>query len=128
MLATAVAVPSGPQEVNQKVQLKDNDTSYIQKGRVENQQPQTIMKAGMASLPLPPYDPNIPIGQFPHMSVTATGNGSEHMTCLCAGVEHVKLGYYCRVCLLFYSNEDMAKKTHCSGETHYEKLQVRWLL
>lgn len=49
-------------------------------------------------------------------------------TCLSAGVEHVKLGYYCRVCLLFYSNEDMAKTTHCSSETHYEKLQVRCLL
>lgn len=37
----------------------------------------------------------------------------------------MKLGYYCRVCLLFYSNEDMAKKTHCSSEAHYQKLQVR---
>lgn len=88
------------------------------------------MKAGVASLPLPPYDPSVPIGQFPPTSVTAAGNGSEHgglsrVTCLCTGVEHVKLGYYCRVCLLFYSNEDMAKKTHCSSETHYEKLQVR---
>lgn len=35
------------------------------------------------------------------------------------------MGYYCRVCLLFYSNEDTAKKTHCSSRTHYDKLQVR---
>ncbi|XP_029020205.1 matrin 3-like 1.2 [Betta splendens] len=53
-----------------------------------------------ASLPLPPYDPEIPIG-----------------------VEHVKMGYYCRVCFLFYSNEGTAKKTHCSSKTHYDKLQ-----
>lgn len=41
------------------------------------------------------------------------------------GVEHVKMGYYCRVCFLFYSNEDTAKKTHCSSKAHYDKLQVR---
>lgn len=40
-------------------------------------------------------------------------------------MEHVAVGYYCRVCLLFYANEDEAKKTHCSSRTHYENLQVR---
>ncbi|XP_051921294.1 matrin 3-like 1.2 isoform X2 [Hippocampus zosterae] len=53
-----------------------------------------------ASLPLPPFEPDRAIG-----------------------VEHIKMGYYCRVCLLFYSNEDTAKKTHCSSRTHYDKLQ-----
>nr|XP_057920392.1 matrin 3-like 1.2 isoform X2 [Doryrhamphus excisus] len=57
-------------------------------------------KPSAASLPLPPFDPNRPIG-----------------------LEHIKMGYYCRVCLLFYSNEDMAKKTHCSSQMHYDKLQ-----
>ncbi|MEQ2180088.1 hypothetical protein GOODEAATRI_032177, partial [Goodea atripinnis] len=38
---------------------------------------------------------------------------------------HVKMGYYCRICFLFYSNEDKAKKTHCSSQAHYDKLQVR---
>ncbi|XP_047440665.1 matrin 3-like 1.2 isoform X2 [Mugil cephalus] len=57
-------------------------------------------KPGVASLPLPPYDADNPIG-----------------------VEHVKMGYYCRVCFLFYSNEETAKKTHCSSQTHYDKLQ-----
>lgn len=42
-----------------------------------------------------------------------------------AGVEHVKMGYYCRVCFLFYSNEETAKKSHCSSQAHYDKLQVR---
>ncbi|XP_056899441.1 matrin 3-like 1.2 isoform X4 [Takifugu flavidus] len=86
------------QEVNQEVQLKDNNTLTNQKGHVETQQ--TDLKPSVASLPLPPFDPNKPIG-----------------------VEHVTLGYYCRVCLVFYSNEDAAKKTHCSSQTHYEKLQ-----
>nr|XP_019968137.1 PREDICTED: matrin-3-like [Paralichthys olivaceus] len=57
-------------------------------------------KPSVASLPLPPHDPDTPIG-----------------------VEHVKTGFYCRVCFLFYSNEDMAKKTHCSSQAHYDKLQ-----
>uniref|UniRef100_A0A8C3A2F0 Matrin 3-like 1.1 n=1 Tax=Cyclopterus lumpus TaxID=8103 RepID=A0A8C3A2F0_CYCLU len=38
-------------------------------------------------------------------------------------VEHVKMGFYCRVCFLFYSNEETAKKTHCSSQTHHDKLQ-----
>ncbi|XP_052430459.1 matrin-3 isoform X1 [Carassius gibelio] len=39
------------------------------------------------------------------------------------GVEFVKMGYYCRVCFLFYSNEDTAKKIHCSSQAHYDKLK-----
>ncbi|KAI1898997.1 hypothetical protein AGOR_G00078140 [Albula goreensis] len=41
----------------------------------------------------------------------------------CSGVEFVKMGYYCRVCFLFYSNEETAKKVHCSSLSHYQKLQ-----
>ncbi|KAM8908904.1 matrin 3-like 1.2 isoform 2-T2 [Spinachia spinachia] len=57
-------------------------------------------KPSVASLPLAPHDPNTPVG-----------------------VEHVKMGFYCRVCFLFYSNEETAKKTHCSSQAHYDKLQ-----
>lgn len=46
------------------------------------------------------YDPNVPVG-----------------------VEFVKMGYYCRVCFLFYSNEDTAKKIHCCSQAHYDKLK-----
>lgn len=35
------------------------------------------------------------------------------------------MGYYCRLCFLFYSNEETAKKNHCSSKSHYDKLQVR---
>ncbi|MCJ8734227.1 hypothetical protein PDJAM_G00232920 [Pangasius djambal] len=49
---------------------------------------------------LGPYEPNVPVG-----------------------VEFVKMGYYCRMCFLFYSNEDTAKKVHCSSQAHYEKLK-----
>ncbi|KAM9376613.1 uncharacterized protein KZ484_009156 isoform 2-T3 [Pholidichthys leucotaenia] len=60
----------------------------------------TDAKPSVATLPLPPYDPETPIG-----------------------AEHVKMGYYCRVCFLCYASEETAKKTHCSSQAHYEKLQ-----
>ncbi|XP_062332843.1 matrin 3-like 1.2 isoform X2 [Osmerus eperlanus] len=65
-----------------------------------SQTPAAETKPANASLPLEPYDPTNPIG-----------------------VEFVKMGYYCRVCFLFYSNEDTAKKVHCSSQAHYEKLK-----
>ncbi|KAK2891297.1 hypothetical protein QQF64_007768 [Cirrhinus molitorella] len=60
--------------------------------------PETKLETGHATLE--PYDPNVPVG-----------------------VEFVKMGYYCRVCFLFYSNEDTAKKIHCSSQAHYDKLK-----
>ncbi|XP_028668473.1 matrin-3-like isoform X2 [Erpetoichthys calabaricus] len=41
------------------------------------------------------------------------------------GVEYVipKTGYFCRLCSLFYSNEEMAKTTHCSTLGHYSKVK-----
>ncbi|XP_029113172.1 matrin-3-like isoform X2 [Scleropages formosus] len=53
-----------------------------------------------SAAPLGPYQPNNPVG-----------------------VEYMKMGYYCRVCFLFYSNEETAKKVHCSSLSHYEKLK-----
>uniref|UniRef100_A0A665U1A2 Matrin 3-like 1.1 n=1 Tax=Echeneis naucrates TaxID=173247 RepID=A0A665U1A2_ECHNA len=82
-----------------KQQVEEMETSTVQNGQTEAP-PAAENKPSVASLPLPPYDPDAPIG-----------------------VEHVKTGFYCRVCFLFYSNEDAAKKTHCSSQTHYEKLQ-----
>ncbi|XP_041799524.1 matrin 3-like 1.2 isoform X2 [Chelmon rostratus] len=84
------------QEVKQEEQVEDMETSN---GQTETPPP-AESKPSVASLPLPPHDPNNPIG-----------------------VEHVKMGYYCRVCFLFYSNEETAKKTHCSSQMHYDKLQ-----
>ncbi|XP_050983680.1 matrin 3-like 1.2 isoform X2 [Labeo rohita] len=60
--------------------------------------PETKLETSHATLE--PYDPNVPVG-----------------------VEFVKMGYYCRVCFLFYSNEDTAKKIHCSSQAHYDKLK-----
>ncbi|TMS01500.1 Matrin-3 [Larimichthys crocea] len=93
-------------EVKQEVEVKQDEeemetTSTNQNGQTEQPPPPPAeIKPSAATLPLPPYDPDNPIG-----------------------VEHVKMGYYCRVCFLFYSNEDTAKKTHCSSQQHYDKLQ-----
>ncbi|KAM6953201.1 matrin 3-like 1.2 [Aplochiton taeniatus] len=67
---------------------------------------QALAETKPASLPLAPYEPNIPTVFF-----------------VLAGVEYVKMGYYCRVCFLFYSNEETAKKVHCSSQAHYNKLE-----
>ncbi|XP_065814515.1 matrin 3-like 1.2 isoform X1 [Labrus bergylta] len=83
--------------VKQEENMETSSTN--QNGQAEAAPPPQT-KPSVASLPLPPHDPDAPIG-----------------------VEHVKMGYYCRVCFLFYSNEDMAKKTHCSSQSHYNKLQ-----
>ncbi|XP_044137004.1 matrin-3 [Bufo gargarizans] len=41
------------------------------------------------------------------------------------GVDFVvpKTGFYCKLCCLFYTNEDVAKVTHCSTLPHYQKLK-----
>ncbi|XP_076877969.1 matrin 3-like 1.2 [Brachyhypopomus gauderio] len=61
---------------------------------------QPVKKPETTLATIGPYEPNVPVG-----------------------VEFVKMGYYCRVCFLFYSNEDTAKKVHCSSQAHYDKLK-----
>ncbi|XP_041122250.1 matrin-3-like isoform X2 [Polyodon spathula] len=41
------------------------------------------------------------------------------------GVDYVipKVGYYCKLCSLFYTSESTAKNTHCSSLAHYQKLK-----
>ncbi|KAM8971928.1 matrin-3 [Pelodytes ibericus] len=41
------------------------------------------------------------------------------------GVDYIvpKTGFYCKLCSLFYTNEDVAKVTHCSSLSHYQKLK-----
>ncbi|XP_070588804.1 matrin-3 isoform X1 [Erythrolamprus reginae] len=49
-----------------------------------------------------PYQPNVPVG-----------------------VNYVvpRTGFYCKLCSLFYTNEDSARKVHCSSLAHYQKLK-----
>ncbi|KAM3926192.1 matrin-3 isoform 1-T3 [Leptodactylus fuscus] len=66
----------------------------------------TIATNPMAALSkdyvLGPYQPNNPVG-----------------------VDFVvpKTGFYCKLCSLFYTNEEVAKVTHCSTLPHYQKLK-----
>ncbi|KAK2819558.1 hypothetical protein Q7C36_021204 [Tachysurus vachellii] len=48
---------------------------------------------------------------------------SEHSIPL--GVEFIvpSTGFYCKLCSLFYTSEDMAKTTHCRSTVHYRNLQ-----
>ncbi|XP_070374245.1 matrin-3 isoform X8 [Equus asinus] len=49
-----------------------------------------------------PYQPNVPVG-----------------------IDYVipKTGFYCKLCSLFYTNEEVAKNAHCSSLPHYQKLK-----
>ncbi|XP_053236473.1 matrin-3 [Podarcis raffonei] len=49
-----------------------------------------------------PYQPSVPVG----MSFVVP-----------------RTGFYCKLCSLFYTNEDAAKKVHCSSLAHYQKLK-----
>ncbi|XP_036407663.1 zinc finger protein 638 [Megalops cyprinoides] len=51
---------------------------------------------------IPPFSPNSPVG-----------------------LEFVvpKTGFFCKLCSLFYGNEDAAKKTHCGSLKHYQNLE-----
>ncbi|XP_061541148.1 matrin 3-like 1.2 isoform X1 [Phycodurus eques] len=102
---TTANIPDFPdQKQNSSLELTEEEPVVAMETSAhqnkESAPPASETKTSAASLPLLPFDPEKAIG-----------------------VEHIKLGYYCRVCLLFYSNEDMAKKTHCSSQTHYDKLQ-----
>lgn len=98
------------------------ETSTNQNGQTEAPPP-----ADPSVAALPPYDPDTPIGKCPEAVVMVTDMWLECCAVIgCAGVEHVKMGYYCRLCFLFYSNEEKAKKVHCSSQAHYDKLQVSW--
>ena len=46
--------------------------------------------------------------------------------CPSAGVEFVvpRTGFYCKLCGLFYTSEEMAKISHCRSAVHYRNLQV----
>uniref|UniRef100_A0A8C3K5K6 RNA binding motif protein 20 n=1 Tax=Calidris pygmaea TaxID=425635 RepID=A0A8C3K5K6_9CHAR len=43
------------------------------------------------------------------------------------GVEFVvpRTGFYCKLCGLFYTNEETAKTSHCRSTVHYKNLQVK---
>ncbi|XP_064811459.1 matrin-3-like isoform X2 [Oncorhynchus masou masou] len=100
---------SAVHEIDMNIKMEENETaisilsvrSVEENGETASTPSQAEGKLSSTSpLPLGPYEPNNPVG-----------------------VEYVKMGYYCRVCFLFYSNEESAKKVHCSSQSHYQKLK-----
>ncbi|MEQ2192923.1 RNA-binding protein 20 [Xenoophorus captivus] len=61
--------------------------------------------------------------EAPSLSLEQDKAVSEHSIPL--GVEFVepRTGFYCKLCGLFYTNEDTAKTTHCRSTVHYRNLQ-----
>lgn len=49
--------------------------------------------------------------------------------CYILGVEFIvpRAAFYCKLCGLFYSSEEVAKTTHCRSTVHYRNLQVSLL-
>uniref|UniRef100_A0AAR2KR85 Matrin 3-like 1.1 n=1 Tax=Pygocentrus nattereri TaxID=42514 RepID=A0AAR2KR85_PYGNA len=103
----AVPSESAPEVKKESTDENITDTTEAQEmdSKPTNEPPtipaQSVKKTETTLGPLGPYEPNTPVG-----------------------VEFVKMGYYCRVCFLFYSNEETAKKVHCSSQAHYDKLKV----
>ncbi|XP_064874405.1 matrin-3-like [Oncorhynchus nerka] len=96
-------------DTDMNIKMEENETaisivsvrSVEENGETASTPSQAEGKLSSTSpVPLGPYESNNPVG-----------------------VEYVKMGYYCRVCFLFYSNEETAKKVHCSSQSHYQKLK-----
>ncbi|XP_073677018.1 matrin 3-like 1.2 [Garra rufa] len=90
--------PQDDETVATPPDVESEESTKTEEKVITTATPETQLETGNATLE--PYDPNVPVG-----------------------VEFVKMGYYCRVCFLFYSNEDTAKKIHCSSQAHYDKLK-----
>ncbi|XP_041079117.1 matrin-3-like [Polyodon spathula] len=94
------------------VETEPMETEIVHKGgacdSANEQHTGTDEKTGHRIKPEPtpttlgPYQPNNPVG-----------------------VDYVipKVGYYCKLCSLFYTSESTAKTTHCSSLAHYQKLK-----
>uniref|UniRef100_A0A8C2E2C3 Zinc finger protein 638-like n=1 Tax=Cyprinus carpio TaxID=7962 RepID=A0A8C2E2C3_CYPCA len=66
------------------------------------QEPEAKKAPVIEDFTLPPFNPDNPIG-----------------------VDFVvpKTGFFCRLCSLFYGNEETAKKSHCSSLKHYQNME-----
>ncbi|MED6287895.1 hypothetical protein CHARACLAT_021045 [Characodon lateralis] len=88
------------------------------KSQAENQTPEKI------HLEVQPKDGGLKREiEAPSLSLEQDKAVSEHSIPL--GVEFVepRTGFYCKLCGLFYTNEDTAKNTHCRSTVHYRNLQ-----
>ncbi|XP_060088986.1 matrin-3 isoform X2 [Heteronotia binoei] len=103
------AMENGAKMENLKLETSDTTDNAAELDAMQNESGEAQeTKAAHEKLAVPdeyrigPYQPNIPVG------VTFVMPRS---------------GFYCRLCSLFYTNEETAKKTHCSSLSHYQKLK-----
>ncbi|XP_078267397.1 matrin-3-like isoform X2 [Rhinoraja longicauda] len=99
-------------EVKQEVEVTENKMDADVKSEMQGEKTTTCVepesKRARSRSPTPdeyrlgPYQPNNPVG-----------------------LDFVvpKTGYYCTLCCLFYTKEEVAKKTHCGSLPHYQKLK-----
>ncbi|XP_039106660.1 RNA-binding protein 20 isoform X2 [Hyaena hyaena] len=90
------------QENSRYVEMKSLDVRSPEYAEVELKQP----------LSLPSWEPE---DVFSELSIPL-------------GVEFVvpRTGFYCKLCGLFYTSEEMAKVNHCRSAVHYRNLQGSW--
>ncbi|XP_052005559.1 matrin-3-like isoform X1 [Xyrauchen texanus] len=100
------------QDMETEPQAKDEEAVATPPVVVSEKSVETEEKATTSTPP--------PLETKPETSLATLGAHDPNVP---VGVEFVKMGYYCRVCFLFYSNEETAKKVHCSSQAHYEKLK-----
>ncbi|XP_054849574.1 matrin-3 [Eublepharis macularius] len=74
----------------------------LEKESAELQESKAAKLADPDEYRIGPYQPNVPVG----VSFVVP-----------------RSGFYCKLCSLFYTNEDTAKKAHCSSLPHYQKLK-----
>ncbi|XP_066572732.1 matrin-3 isoform X1 [Amia ocellicauda] len=98
------AAPAGEtSEADLGEQMESGDASSDRvNDRVSDEEETPKTRAQPESLG--PYQPNVPVG-----------------------MEYVvpKVGYFCKLCNLFYTNEKTARTTHCSSLPHYQKLKEK---
>uniref|UniRef100_A0A8C5QGI0 Matrin 3 n=1 Tax=Leptobrachium leishanense TaxID=445787 RepID=A0A8C5QGI0_9ANUR len=106
MASTSVEEPEHENESANDKEVLDSETSkIIEQSESENAAHSETSAENTADLQksdIGPFRPHNPIG-----------------------VDYVvpKTGFYCKLCSLFYTNEEVAKITHCSTLSHYQKLK-----
>ncbi|KAM4677116.1 matrin-3 isoform 1-T2 [Discoglossus pictus] len=107
MASTSVDEPEHENEAPEKESEVKQDTSTETADSENAQNSENAAEQTSAESPkdftIGPYQPNNPVG-----------------------VDYVvpKNGFYCKLCSLFYTNEEVARVTHCSSLSHYQKLKA----
>ncbi|XP_053321347.1 matrin-3 isoform X2 [Spea bombifrons] len=103
MASTSVDEPEHESEGTDDKDVVNTDTNESANALQSNENPTEVISTDLLkTCSLGPFQPDNPVG-----------------------VDYVvpKTGFYCKLCSLFYTNEEVAKVTHCSSLGHYQKLK-----